>query len=76
MRTTSRQVVVTALLGAVGFGSAYRLATAGLPEQKEPPPAKAGDGEAAFKKAMLEDARKVFEQDIARYKSGLLVHCS
>ena len=43
-----------------------------LAVQKDAPAPKAGDAELPLKKAMLEDARKVYEHDIVRYKSGLI----
>ena len=63
----NKQTWITLLL-VVFVGSACRLAAAETPGQKESPTPT--DAEKAIKKAMLEDARKVFEQNLSRFQTG------
>lgn len=72
MRLTKHEMLWVTVVAVVvtAAGAAYRLVGAAPSEQKGPPPAKVGDAEAALKKAMLEDARKVYEMDLARYRAG------
>ncbi len=62
--------VTAVAITVTAAGAVYRLTGAEPSGQKDPPPAKAADAEAALKKAMLEDARKVYEMDLARYRAG------
>lgn len=57
-----------AVVLVVSVGSACRLAAEDTPGQKEAPTPK--DTEKALKKALLDDARKVFEQNQVRYQTG------
>jgi hypothetical protein len=70
MRLISIWNAVIVLVLAVVLGPDCRFASGEEPQKKDSPEPKLADPEKSLKQALLEDARKVFEMNLARYQAG------